>query len=158
LRNPANPNSDPDIRDAQAAADAFGLRLVVLNASTERELEMAFAAAAQQQLGAVLVGVDTLFRNRREHIVTVAARHAVPTIYEQREFVDAGGLMSYGTIDDGGRPMGIYIARILKGEKPADLPVQQPTKFEFVLNLKTARALGLEVPTSILLRADEVIE
>ena len=119
---------------------------------------MAFAAAAQQQLGAVLVGVDTLFRNRREHIVTVAARHAVPTIYEQREFVDAGGLMSYGTIDDGGRPMGIYIARILKGEKPADLPVQAPTKYELVINAKTAKALGITLSPSLLARADEVIE
>jgi putative ABC transport system substrate-binding protein len=158
LVNPSNPNSDPDIRDVQAAADAFGLRLAVLTASTEGELEMAFAAAAQQQLGALLVGVDTLFRNRREHIVALAARHAVPAIYERRDFVDAGGLMSYGTIDDDGRQIGIYIARILKGAKPADLPVQQPTKFQFVLNLKTAKALRLEVPTSILLRTDEVIE
>jgi putative tryptophan/tyrosine transport system substrate-binding protein len=158
LANPTNPNSDPDIRDVQAAADAFRLRLAVLTASTEGELETAFAAAAQQRLGALLVGVDVLFRDRREHIVALAARHAVPAIYERREFVAAGGLMSYGTTDDGGRQTGIYVARILKGAKPADLPVQQPTKFEFVLNLKTAKALGIEVPTSILLRADEVIE
>src|SRR5436190_17596652 len=103
LVNPSNPNSYPDIGDVLSAADALGLRLAVLTATTEGELETAFAAAAQQRLGALLVGVDTLFRNRGEHIVTVAARHAVPTIYERRDFVDAGGLMSYGTRDDDGR-------------------------------------------------------
>src|SRR5262245_18867533 len=159
LANQTNPNIEPDTAEVQSAANALGLRLRVLTASTERELEAAFESVVQQRLGGLLVGVDPLFRARRERIAALALRHAVPASYERRDFAEAGGLMSYGTDDnERERQIGLYIARILKGAKPADLPVQQATKFEFILNLKTAKALGLDVPTSILLRANEVIE
>jgi putative tryptophan/tyrosine transport system substrate-binding protein len=159
LANQTNPNIKPDTADVQAVADSLGLRLRVFTASTERELQSAFDDMVRERLGALLVGVDPWFREQRERIAALAARHAVPASYERRDFAEAGGLMSYGTDDnERERQMGIYIARILKGAKPADLPVQQATKFEFILNLKAARALGLDVPTSILLRANEVIE
>jgi putative ABC transport system substrate-binding protein len=159
LANQTNPNFEPDTAQVQAAAAAMGLRLRRFTASTDRELEAAFESLVQLRVGALLVGVDPRFRDQRARIVALAARHAVPTIYERRDFVEAGGLMSYSTDDkERGRVTGLYIARILKGEKPADLPAQQATKFEFILNLKAAKALRLDVPTSILLRADEVIE
>jgi putative ABC transport system substrate-binding protein len=157
LVNPNNPNADPDARDAQVAADALGRQLEVLKAATERDLEAAFTAMVQRQVGALAVGVDASFLDRREQLAALAARHAVPAIYERREYADSGGLMSYGSPVDW-RPAGVYVGRILKGEKPADLPVQQATKFEFVINLKTAKALGLEIPPGVLAIADAVIE
>jgi putative ABC transport system substrate-binding protein len=153
LANETNPNIDPD------TAEALGLRLRLFTASTERELQMAFDAMTQQRIGALLVGVDPWFRSRREQIVALVARYAVPASYERRDFAEAGGLMSYGTDEnERERQIGLYIARILKGAKPADLPVQQATKFEFILNFKTAKALGLSVPLSLRGLADEVIE
>jgi putative ABC transport system substrate-binding protein len=159
LANPSNPNIGPDTADVQAAANAMGLSAQRLTASNERELETAFEAFKQQRLDALLVGVDTWYREQVDRIVTLAARHGVIASYERRGFAIAGGLMSYGTDPaESERVMGLYVGRILKGAKPADLPVQQATKFEFVLNLKAARALGLDVPLPVLLRANEVIE
>jgi putative ABC transport system substrate-binding protein len=159
LVNPTNPNADPDTKDAQAAAVALGLRLQVLKANTERELETAFASIVQQRLGGLLVGVDPWFRERPERITVPAARYSVPVIYERRSFPAAGGLMSYSSsVTEGARQAGIFIARILKGAKPGDLPVQQATKFEFVINMKTAKALGLTIPEALLATADEVIQ
>jgi putative tryptophan/tyrosine transport system substrate-binding protein len=160
LVNPDNPNAKPDTKDAQEAAAALGLRLQVLTANTERDLEIAFTAIVQQQVGALLVGVDgTFLLGHRELLVALAARHSVPTIYDRREFAVAGGLMSYGTDRlEAYRQGGIYAGRLLKGEKPADLPVQQLTKFEFILNLKTAKTLGLNIPPGMLAIATEVIE
>ena len=159
LVNPTNPNADPDTKDVQAAADALGLRLQVLKASTERELETAFASIVQQPLGGLLVGVDPWFRQRPERITVPAARYSVPAIYERRSFPAAGGLMSYSSsVSEGARQAGIFIARILKGAKPTDLPVQRATKFEFVINLGTAKALGLSIPEALLATADEVIQ
>jgi putative ABC transport system substrate-binding protein len=159
LANQINPNIEPDTAEVRAAADALGLRLHLLTASTERELEGAFESVVRQRLGALLVGVDPWFRERRGQIVALAARHGVPAGYERRDFAEAGGLLSYGTEEaERQRQLGIYTARILKGAKPADLPVVQLTKFEFILNLKTAKTLGLDVPPALSARADEVIE
>jgi putative ABC transport system substrate-binding protein len=159
LVNPTNPNADFDTKDAQAAARVLGLRLLVLNAMDQSEIEGAFATLMEQQAGALSVSADAFLATRIDQIVAVAARHAVPAIYENRVYADAGGLMSYGPLSfEVGRQVGVYTGRILKGDKPTDLPVQQSTKFETILNLKTAKALGLTVPTSTLLRADEVIE
>jgi len=159
LENPTNPYSGADIREVQDAAHALGRSVHVLNASTEGEIDAAFVAVVQQQAGALQIPGDAFFWTRRERIVALAARHAVPTIYAQREFVEVGGLMSYGAdAADWSRLSGGYVARILKGEAPADLPVQQSTKVELVINLKAAKALGLTVPLPLLARADEVIE
>ena len=159
LVNPNNPNIARDIKAMQEAARAKGVQLHILKAGAEGELEPAFDALVQQHADALIVGADPFFNSRREELVALAARHAVPAIYERRESVVAGGLISYGPSLTGiWREIGIYAGKILKGAKPADLPVQQPTTFELVVNLKTAQALGLTVPPSILARADEVIE
>ncbi|MGB9020219.1 MAG: ABC transporter substrate-binding protein [Pseudolabrys sp.] len=145
--------------ELQAAAQKFGQRIQIINAATEQDLEPAFASMVQLKVGALLVGSDPFFNAVRDQIVSLAARHAIPAIYEQRSFVAAGGLMSYGTnLADAYRQAGSYTGRILKGEKPADMPVVQATKFELVLNLKTAKALSLNIPTGLLTIADEMIE
>jgi putative ABC transport system substrate-binding protein len=142
-----------------AAAAASGTKVEVLNASTDREIDAAFATILQKRTDALLIGVDGLFTDLRAQISALAARYAVPTISQIREFVEAGGLMSYGSsINDRERQLGVYTGRILKGEKPADLPILRASKFEFVIKLRTAKALGLNIPPALLATADEVIE
>jgi ABC-type uncharacterized transport system substrate-binding protein len=159
LVNPTSPFAETLSRDAQAAARTLGLQLHVLHASTERDFETAFATLVQLRAGALVIGGDVLFTNRSDQLAALTLRHAVPAIYSVREFALAGGLISYGpSIADAWRLMGIYTGRILNGEKPLDLPVQQVTKVELVINLKIANALGLALPLSLLGRADEVIE
>jgi putative tryptophan/tyrosine transport system substrate-binding protein len=159
LVNPNNAPAGRIIGAAQEAAHAKGVQLIILKAGTESEIEAAFDVLVQRQAGALLVGGDTFFYGQTDQLVALASRHAVPAIYSQREFAESGGLISYGTnVPAAFRQVGIYAWRILKGEKPADLPVQQAATFELVVNLKTAKALGLTVPPSILARADEVIE
>jgi putative tryptophan/tyrosine transport system substrate-binding protein len=159
LVNPNNASAEPQMRDVQEAARAKGVRLGILKATTESQIDAAFATLVQLQAGALLVGTDPFFYDRREQLVALASGHTVPAIYEWREFATAGGLISYGpSLTGTWRQVGIYVGKILKGAKPADLPVQQPATFELVVNLKTAKALGLTVPPSILARADEVIE
>jgi putative tryptophan/tyrosine transport system substrate-binding protein len=159
LLNPVNPNAHLHALQTQAAADALGLRLQVLTAQTEAHLEAAFGIMVQQRVDALLVVADPFFIARREEIVALAAGHAIPAIYAFRWFPDCGGLMSYGaTVQGFYRQIGTYTGRILKGAKPIDLPIQQNTKYELVINLKTAKALSLTVPPSLLARADEVIE
>jgi putative ABC transport system substrate-binding protein len=160
LVNPTNPNlAEPTTKDAQAAARVLGLQLHILHASAERDFDAVFASLVQLQAGALVIGPDAFFNSRIEQLGALAASHAVPTIYQYREFAAAGGLMSYGgSITDSYRLAGVYTGRILKGEKPADLPVQQATKVQLIINLKTAKALGLTVPITLLGRADEVIE
>jgi putative ABC transport system substrate-binding protein len=160
LVNPANaPSAEATLRDLPEAARAIGLQTQVLNASTSREIEAAFATLVRERADALFVAPDAFFISRRVQFVTLAARYGIPTAHNAREEVEAGGLMSYGTDNlDMWRQVGVYTAQILKGAKPADLPVLQSTKFEFVINLQTARALGIEVPNSIQLLADELIE
>jgi len=159
LVNPNNASTEPQLRDVQQAAGAKGVRLRVLQASTESEIDAAFATLGQLHAEALLVGTDPFFFNRRQQLVALASRHAVPAIYEFREFTADGGLISYGpSVAGTWRQVGNYVGKILNGAKPVGLPVQQPTRFELVVNLKTAEALGITVPPSILARANEVIE
>jgi putative ABC transport system substrate-binding protein len=159
LVNPTNPNAETLSRDAQAAAHSLGLQLQVLHASSERDFDTVFASLVQLRIGGLVVGIDPFIGTRIEQIAALALRHTMPTIYQFREFAAAGGLMTYGTnTADTFRGAGVYTGRILKGEKPADLPVQQATKVELIINLKTAKLFGLTVPPGMLARADEVIE
>jgi putative ABC transport system substrate-binding protein len=159
LVNPASQVSEREERETQAAARALGQQLHVLKASSERDIDNAFATLIQYQIGALLIGANALFSGQRDQLVALAARHAMPTLHYSREFVEAGGLMSYGSsIRDAYRQVGVYVGRILKGEKPADLPIIQSSKFDLVINLKTAKTLGLTVPFGLLNAADEVIE
>jgi putative tryptophan/tyrosine transport system substrate-binding protein len=159
LLNPANAQAQTQEREAQAAARAMGRKVLVLKAGTEHEIESAFAILVRERASALLVGGDTFFNSQTILFVVLTARHAIPTIYPFRSSVDAGGLMSYGaSLLDAYRQTGVYVGRVLKGEKPADLPIVQPTKFELVINLKTARAVGIAIPPTLLARADEVIE
>jgi len=159
LVNPGNPNAESDTRHAKAAADSLGRKIHVVYVSTGRDLETALMALIEQRVAALVVVPDAFFVDQREQLAALAARHAIPTIYSNRIYADAGGLISYGASQlDAHRQAGVYVGRILNGEKPADLPVIQPTKFELVINLKTAKALGLTVPPNLLALADEVIE
>jgi putative ABC transport system substrate-binding protein len=159
LVNPNNASAEPQSRYVQEAARAKGLQLHVLKAGTESEIDAAFASLVQLHINALVVGTDVFFFSRHDQLTALGARYAIPAVYEGRQFAAAGGLISYGTsVTAVNRQVGIYTGKILKGAKPADLPIQQPTTFELVINLKTAKALGLTVPQSILARADEVIE
>ena len=159
LENPNNPTFELTTRDVLAAASVVGLKVQILKASNDREIDAAFVSLVQARTGALLVGNDVLFNNRIEQVVALAARYAIPTMYSQREFVVAGGLIGYGTsIIEVYRQVGLYTGRILKGEKPANLPVIQATKIELIINLKTTKALGLQIPDRLLALADEVIE
>jgi putative ABC transport system substrate-binding protein len=159
LVDPRAVNAQPTIRNAQAAASAIGIRIEILHAGTDSEIDAAFDEIVQRRTEALLVGPFTLFNNRRTQILTLAARHALPTIYPFRDFTVAGGLMSYSpNFEDGNRITGIYTGRILKGEKPSDLPVTRATKFDLSINLQTARSLRIEMPLTLLALADEVIE
>jgi putative ABC transport system substrate-binding protein len=159
LLNPNRPDHADQTRQVQEAAASTGQQTQILLASNESDIDAAFATAVQLHAGVMLVATDQLFNSQRDKIVALSARQAIPAIYEQREAALAGGLISYGTnYRDGYRQVGVYTGRILKGEKPGDLPVVQSSKFEFVINLKTARALGIEVPPSLSAEADEIIE
>ena len=160
LVNPANPaNANPTVREVEAAARAMSLQVEIFKASTIREIQAAFEHIGRERPDALFVGNDAFFLTRRIQLATLAARHALPTSFSTRDYAEAGGLMSYGTdVNDALRQMGVYTGRILKGEKPADLPVVQSTKFDLVINLATAMALGIEVPPGLLARTDEVLE
>jgi ABC-type uncharacterized transport system substrate-binding protein len=159
LVNPKDPNAEADTQEAQIAADALGEKLIVGKASTETEIDLAFESFAQQQVGALFVDTEPFFTDHRTKIVALATRNRLPAVYQLREFVAAGGLMTYGTsITEANRQLGVYTARVLQGAKPADLPVVQSTKFELIINLKTAKSLGLAIPDKLIARADEVIE
>ena len=159
LVNPKSPEVEPQVKDAESAARAAKQRIKMVNASSESEIEAAFASIAQQRAGALVVSNDAFFSSQRNQIVALAARHRVPTIYDRREYVAAGGLISYGThYPVAYRELGVYAAKILKGAKPADMPVEQPTKFELVINLKAAKSLGITIPPTMLALSDEVIE
>jgi len=159
LVNPTNENVEGVTKDVAAAADALGVQIDVVRASDSREIEAAFATLVRNKVNALLIGSDVFFSSRRVQLATLTARHAIPAIMNEREFAEVGGLMSYGTNrTEAFRQLGVYTGRILKGAEPADLPVVQSTKFEFVINLPTVRALGIDIPPTLLARADEVIE
>jgi putative tryptophan/tyrosine transport system substrate-binding protein len=159
LINPNTPVYESETKEVQSAARLLGRQILVLNAGNERDIDVAFSRMVEMRIGAVLVSPDTSFQSRREQIVALATRKAIPATYSSRDFADAGGLSSYGDkARDAYRQVGIYAGRILKGEKPATLPVVQPTKFELVINRKAAKTIGLEIPPTLLARADEVIE
>jgi len=159
LVNPNNPNLETQLRNIQAAGHTVGRRILVLSARTQNEIDAAFARLVEQQAGGLLINTDAFFFSQRDQLIALAKRYAIPVIFDRREFAEAGGLMSYGgSVTDVYRLAGIYTGRILDGKKPADLPVQQSTKVELVINFKTAKALGLTLPLSLLGRADEVIE
>ena len=159
LVNPAGPNSESTLSEAQSAGRAIGLETHILRASTSREINEAFATFVREPPDAVFVDIDPFFTSRRVQIVHLASHHRVPAIYPGRQFAEVGGLMSYGSnLTDAWRQVGVYTGRVLKGAKPADLPVMQATKFELVINAEIARTLGLEIPATLLARADEVIE
>jgi len=159
LANPDNPENANGTKNAQEAANSVGVKVLVLDAGTQQDIDSAFTTIVQEHAGALIVGTDPFYFTRQNQIISLAARNAVPTIYFLRESAVAGGLMSYGTdFPNAYRQLGIYVGRILKGEKPDELPVLQPTKFEFVVNTKTAKTLGLSIPPGILAIADEVIE
>jgi putative ABC transport system substrate-binding protein len=159
LLNPTNANFQTQLRGVQDAARDLGQQVSILSANTEREIDVAFATVAQSGARALLVGSDPFFSSERDQVIALAARHAIPAIYEGREFATAGGLASYGTsLADAYRQAALYAGRILKGEKPADLPIVQPTKFEFVINMKTAKTLGLDVSPGLAASADEIVE
>src|SRR5262245_40850031 len=159
LRNPNYPDAEVQLKDVHDATRAIGQQTLILTATTDTEIDTAFATMAQERVGALMVFADPFFDVRRERIVALATRHRVPAIYHWREYVVVGGLLSYGASPmHSYREAGVYVGRILKGTKPADLPMTQPTKFELVINLKTAKAFGLEIPPTLLARADEVIE
>jgi putative ABC transport system substrate-binding protein len=155
--NPRNPQTDDQLREVREAARSIGQQILVLNAGSEGEIEASFVALVEKH--GLLIGADVLLASQSARIAVLAARHAIPTIALSREYAVVGGLMSYGTsVTDAYRQAGVYAGRVLKGEKPADLPITQPTKFELVINLKTAKALSIEIPPPLLARADEVIE
>jgi putative ABC transport system substrate-binding protein len=159
LVNPGSPDAEAQVSDVQKASQELSQRVAVLNAGTSGQIDEAFAAIVERRASALMVGADPFLDSRRDQIIALAARHSIPAIYHWREYVLGGGLVSYGaSINDAYRMAGVYTGRILKGEKPAEMPVMQPTKFEFVINLKTAKTLGLTVPPSLLAIADEVIE
>ena len=159
LLNPSNAQAQGQEREAQAAAPVIGRKVLILKAGTEHEIERAFATLVRERAAALLVGGDTFFTSQATLFVVLTARHSIPAVYPFRSFVDAGGLISYGSsLLDAYRQTGVYTGRVLKGEKPADMPIVQPTKFELVINLKTARAVGIPIPATLLARADEVIE
>jgi putative tryptophan/tyrosine transport system substrate-binding protein len=159
LTNPQNPTTESQIKDIKAAARALGVKLLFLDASSEGDIAAGFANAVQQHANAMIVGADSFYLSRRDQLVALAARYTLPAVYYLREFAVAGGLISYGaSITDAYRLAGSYAGRILEGEAPGELPIQQTVKFELVLNLKTAKALGCAIPPSLLTTADEVIE
>ena len=159
MLRPSNPVSASDTREVEAAAATLGVKILAFKVESSQDFTSAFEAAARERVGILLVHTDPVFLSQRDALVAAAQQHAVPAMYELREFVTAGGLASYGTDHaEAYRQLGIYTGRIVKGEKPADLPVLQSTRFELAINLKTARALGLTVPTNLLVAADEVIE
>ena len=159
LINPNNPNAESDTKNAHLAAETLGRKLVVVSALTNEEVDSAFAILTQERANALLVSADPLFIASRDRVLALARRHALPTMYNSREYALAGGLLSYGPDQaDAFRQAGIQVGRILKGENPSDLPVVQPTKFELVINLRTSKTLGLDIPPTLIARADEVIE
>jgi putative ABC transport system substrate-binding protein len=159
MTNPDSPDALEELRDLQSAAKAIGQQLLVVPATSDRDFETAFASIVQHGAGVLLIGVDPFMLQSSDRLIALAAQHRIPAVYNARDFVAGGGLISYGaSIPDAWRLAGVYAGRILKGENPSNLPVLQPTRFELVINLKTAKALGLDVPATVLARADEVIE
>jgi putative tryptophan/tyrosine transport system substrate-binding protein len=159
LINPTNPNSGPQLTDLQTAAHALGLQLISVGASNEREIESVFSTLARNQIGALVISADGFLISRQDQLVTLAARHAIPTMYPWRQYAEAGELIVYGAnLPDGFRQCGIYVGKILKGSEPADLPVLQPSTYELSINLKTAKALGIKVPPTLIAIANDVIE